>query len=96
MKNSLHNRLSAIEKRKESDLIDTVTIVHVGCRCGRDYPELFTTEPTPEYDQPNQDQKPPGCIKVYHSKEVPIDSVTKCVDPENAYDQKCKFGLPLE
>jgi hypothetical protein len=96
MKNSLHNRLSAIEKRKESDRIDTVEIVYVGCRCGRDYPELFTTVPTPEKGNPEPASNQVKGLKITYAKEVPIDSVTKCVDPENAYDRKCRFGLPLE
>lgn len=96
MKPNLHNRLSAVEKRKQTKRINELNILYVGCRCGRDYPEQFTSVPTPELDDPEQESKPPNCVRIYFHKEVPIDSVTKCVDPENAYDQKCKFGLPLE
>lgn len=95
MKKNLHTRLSAVENRKESKRINEITIVYAGCRCGRDYPELFTSEPVSELPPPEQESNS-SCILFHYHKEVPIDSVKKCIEPNNADNQECKFGLPLE
>ena len=101
MKTSLRNRLSAIEERKSADSIKGIDIVHVSCRCGRDYPELFTIVPIPELNDPEQEKKKPNCGRLLHYREVPFDSVKRCIDSENARNyengkeiQRCPFYLP--
>ena len=88
MKISLRNRLLAIEERKSADSIKGIDIVHVSCRCGRDYPKLFTVVPIPELNDLEQEKKPSKCARLLHYKEVPIDSVKRCIDPENARNYK--------
>lgn len=101
MKISLRNRLLAIEERKSADSIKGIDIVHVSCRCGRDYPELFTIVPIPELNDPKQEKKLSKCARLLHYKEVPIDSINRCIEPENARNyenreeiQRCPFNLP--
>ena len=101
MKISLRNRLLAIEQRKTADSIKGINIMHVSCRCGRDYPKLFTIVPIPELNDPEQEKKPSKCARLLHYREVPIYSVNRCIEPKNARNyengkeiQRCPFGLP--
>lgn len=95
MKNSLHNRLSAVEKRKGGKTLPDIEIVLVACGCAVDNPELFEQIPYPELDPPNQENKPLFSARLYHFEQRPIDSVKKCIDPSKAYGE-CKCGLPFE
>lgn len=100
MKISLRNRLLAIEERKSADSIKGIDIVHVSCRCGRDYPELFKVVPIPELNDTEQGKKPSKFARLFHYREVPIDSVNRCIEPKNARNyengkeiQRCPFDL---
>lgn len=103
MKTSLSNRLLAIEERKSAEIMRGIDIVYVSCRCGKEYPDLFTIVETPELNDPDQEKKPPNCARLYYYKEVPIDSVERCINPENARNyengneiQRCPFDLLQE
>jgi hypothetical protein len=37
-----------------------------------------------ELNDPEQEKKPLKCGRLLHYKEVPIDSINRCIEPENA------------